>query len=120
MALWNTFDWSDGTLWADAHGSTGPYTAGVERSAYRVSLKITHANDTYPGSLSSFILRAASAEVGVRPQLPSHYEAFIDRNENSQRISVVVRHTADEPTEPFAIHHIHMLVTTRSRRQPTS
>jgi hypothetical protein len=142
MALWDTFTWSDGTLWADANGSSGRFTAEPERSAYRVSLKFTHTNDTYPGSLASMVIQALSAEVGTRPQLPSNYEAFIDRNENTQRISVRFSHTANQdvvlltegesellletgdtllidPAQPLAVEKIHMLVTPRSRRQPT-
>jgi hypothetical protein len=143
MALWNTFTWSDGTLWADANGSSGRYTAEPERSAYRVSLKFTYANDTYPGSLASMVIQALSAEVGTRPQLLDGYVAFIDRNENTQRISVRFNHTANQdvniyteaddellledgtellmdPAQPLAIDKIHMLVTPRSRRQPTA
>jgi hypothetical protein len=142
MALWGTFNWSDGTLWADAQGESGPATAFIDRSAHRVSLRVTHSDAAWPGSLSSFILQSASAEIGVRPQLPDHYEAFIDRNEESQRISIRVSHTAGEanellteseetiltesgeallvdPPTPFAIDKIHGLIIQRSRRQPS-
>lgn len=142
MSKWNTFTWSDGTKWADANGQSGPRTGEVDRSAYRVSLKVTHTNETWPGSLSSFILQSASAEIGPRPQLPSNYEAFIDRNDNSQRISVRVTQTAGdgvplfteggealltegddeiwlEGLVPFSIDKIHGLILPRSRRQPT-
>ena len=143
MALWNTFHWSDGTLWADANGLSGGRTAFIDRSGYQVSLKLTHTNDTHPGSLSSLIIQSMSAELGIRPQLPSGYEAFIDRNDNTQRISVRITHTSNPETElateddeviiteddesiiidvtqPLAIDHVHMLVNPRSRSQPTA
>lgn len=142
MALWGTFTWSDGTLWADANGDSGPHTGFVDRSAYRVSLWITHTDDSWPGSLSSFILQSASAELGIRPQLPSNYEAFIDRNENTQRVSIRISQTANQELElltesgveiltedaeelymdppiPFTIDKIHGLIIQRSKRQPS-
>lgn len=142
MALWNTFNWSDGTLWADANGLTSGYTTQIDRSAYHVSLKLTHTNETYPGSLASFVIQSISAEVGVRPQLPDSFEAFIDRNETTQRISARITHTANvgiqlttedddpitteagdpllaDPAQPFGIDHIHILANPRSRQQPT-
>lgn len=142
MALWGTFKWSDGTLWADAYGTSQSYTSFIDRSGYRISMRITQTNQTWPGSLSSFVLQAVAAELGIRPQLPQSFQAFIDRNENTQRISVRVTHTAGEeidiltesgevlqteggddiildPPTPFNIDKIHGLILPRSRRQPT-
>ena len=143
MALWGTFLWSDGTLWADARGESGTKTAFIDRSGYRVSVSISHNGSDYPGSLASLIIRTISAEIGQRPQLPSNFEAFIDRNETTQRVSVKVYHTGnpDEPllteaglellqengdnifinvTQPFAIDKIHGLINPRSKNQPTA
>jgi hypothetical protein len=143
MALWNTFHWSDGTLWADANGVSNMFTSAIDRSGYHVSLSITHATAAYPGSLASFVLQSVSAELGVRAQLPTGHEAFIDRNENAQRISVAIRHTANpaidllteagenitteagdnlaaDPAQPFVIDQIHGLINSRSKRQPTT
>lgn len=143
MSLWNTFNWSDGTLWADANGVTDEYSAEIDRSGYHVSLKFTSTNSTYPGSLANTIIQSISAELGIRPQLPTGAEAFIDRNENAQRISVVIHHTANpeiallteagdeilteagdelliDPAQPIVFDKIHGLINARSKRQPTS
>ena len=141
MAKWNTFKWSDGTKWADANGSPDLYTTFIDKKAYRVSLRITHTSTHVPGSLFSLIVHTASLETAPRSQLPSGFEAFIDRNENTQRISARVTNTVtveelttesgetltDETGDPlivefgqaFIIDQIHLLVTPRSRRQPT-
>lgn len=143
MALWGTFNWSDGTLWADARGESGFYTAFIDRSGYRVSASITETSTTYPGSLAGLVIQSVSAELGIRPQLPSNYEAFIDRSETTNRISVSVTHTGNQnkpllteaslellqengdniyldPQQPFGIQKIHGLIVQRSRNQPTA
>lgn len=141
MALWNTFVWSDGTLWADANQPIDTYTTFIDRKGYRVSLRITKTTTSTPAILNEIILHTASLEVGPRSQLPTGYEAFVDRNDNTQRISVRVTNTVTtenlttessedlltedgenlivEFGQAFILDQIHLLVNQRSRRQPT-
>lgn len=140
MAKWNTFKWSDGTKWADGAGAPQAFMALVERSFYHLSLRITQVPPA--GSTTAPTILAVSAEVGVRPQLPDQYEAFIDRNEETQRISVRMIQASNATTEltteggtiittegndplildtivPFTIDRVSILANRRSRRQPT-
>lgn len=120
MAKWNTFKWSDGTKWVDANGAYGGRVAVVDRKAHTISLRITHTVDAPPGSLASLVLLTAAIEASTRSQLLDGYEAFIDRNANSQRIAAKITFTS-VPTllTPPAIDRILMLVNQRSRIRPT-
>lgn len=120
MALWNTFTWSDGTLWADAYGSGSTFTSFIDRLAYWVSVKVTHTNSPSPGSLAALTIQDIRAEVELGAQLPRRFEAVIDRNTNTQRTSVKVQQTSTAlTTTAFTIDRIHMLASQRSRNQPT-
>lgn len=142
MAKWSSgWKWSDGTNWADGLGVPLLYTCVIDRSIYHLSLKVTHTAAT--GSTTAPVIMTMAAEAGVRPQLPDQYEAFIDRNDETQYISVKVFQTFDPTytteltteaeviltteageslgvglTYPFAIDHIHMLANRRARHQP--
>lgn len=121
MALWNTFLWSDGTLWADAHGPVSLYSAEINRSAYLVSMRFTYTLSAPPGSLSASTIHHSTTEIGARPQVDDGYVAFIDRNDTTQRISVRITNTSTGvTTDPFVVDHIHMLANRRSRSQPTN
>ena len=120
MALWNTFTWSDGTLWADAYGSGNTFTSFIDRLAYWVSVKVTHTNSPSPGSLAALTIQNLSAEVEPGAQLPRRFEAIIDVNSNTHRASVKVNQTSSGvTTTAFTIDRIHMLASQRSRSQPT-
>ena len=120
MALWSTFKWSDGTKWVDARGSYGEYVSFIDRSARYLSPKVTFTNATTPGSLLSFVLQSLRLEVRRGPQLSAGYEAFIDTTINTQYISPKITHTAGpSDTTPFSIDRIFLLMSRRSRRQPT-
>ena len=146
MALWSSgWKWSDGTKWAGgAIAAIQAFASLIDRSAYFVSVKIVETSTgstTAPPSILNIL-----SEVGIRPQLPSHYEAFIDRNDKTQYIAVVLTQpfpssiteslttesdisigTEADPAEdivveltrPFTINRIHGLISQRSRIQPT-
>ncbi len=143
MALWSSgWKWSDGTKWVDGNARRiQTYSSFIDRSAYFISAKII-ATSTGALTAPSAILNLL-AEIGVRPQLPSHYEAFIDRNEETQHIAVAITQsfpsgstdiltteddisliTEDseeigvELTTPFVINRIHGLLSQRSHVQP--
>jgi hypothetical protein len=119
MALWSTFHWSDGTKWADGYGVTELNTAFIDRSAFYVSVKITQS--TVGNGLGGPSIFSLSAEVGPRIQTASSYEAFIDVNDNTQRLSLRVAVSLGvDITTPFSIDNIHMLANQRSRSQPSS
>lgn len=118
MAKWNTFKWSDGTKWADANGVAALYGTGVDRRGYHISLRLTHTNATYPGSLASLIILTPSIETGARSQLSNGYEAFVDRNANTQRIAIKLTHVGSLSTA-FVIDRISLRTNLRSRQQPT-
>ena len=140
MARWSTFKWSDGTKWADGIGSITPFTAFIDRSSHRLSIRVTQT--TPAGSLAPPAISIISAELGIRAQNIDRYEAFIDRNEHTRWLSIRVEQTGrdtlelltqdDEPittqndesitllmSDPFTIDVIHSLTKSRSRVQPT-
>lgn len=120
MAKWNTFKWSDGTKWVDANGAIGGQTALIDRNAHEIALRIIHTFNAPPGSLASLVILSSAFEGGTRSQLLNGYEAFIDRNTNTQRISARITLTTDPLTfSPFSIDRISMLANQRSRVRPT-
>lgn len=142
MAKWSAgWKWSDGTKWADGLGVPLLFTSFIDRSIYRLSLKVTHT--VAAGSTTAPVVMTMMAEAGVRPQLPDRYEAFIDRNEETQYISAKVFQTFDssyvtelateggdtlatEVSEslmvglvyPFAVDRVHILASRRAKQQP--
>lgn len=141
MAFWNTFHWSDGTLWSNVSSRPDIFTAPIDRSAHFVSARITMVSSSSGSTTASLVIHTLSLEVNTRSQLPDYYEAFIDRNDNTQRISTMVRHTTgvedlltetsellttetsetlilDEPYS-FVVNRQHLLMNKRSRIQPT-
>lgn len=120
MAKWGTFKWSDGTKWVDAFGVPLKHVAFVDIKYYRLSCVFRYTGVGKPGALSSVIIHSISLETAVESQLPRRWEAIVDVNRNTQRISVKV-HFNDENlgTDPFTIDKIHMLANQRSRSQPT-
>lgn len=143
MAKWSSgWKWSDGTKWASGFVAIQVYTSFIDRLLYRGSIFITHVAPA--GSTSAPTIATISAELGPRAQLPHGYEAFIDRNEETQHISARVISTYDSTAEteltteggdtllteasesltigliaPFTIDIVSMLANQRSRVQPT-
>ncbi len=118
MALWSTFKWSDGTKWADGYGTPSLRTTFIDRPAFYLSLRITK---TYSGSqLSPPSVLTVSVEAGPRAQFNANYMAFIDRNEETQRISAKITMASGDAIAAFSIDKVHILVNQRSRVQPSS
>ena len=143
MAKWSSgWKWSDGTKWASGFAAIQLFTSLIDRIFYYCSLKITQVATS--GSTSAPVIASLVAEVGPRTQLPNRYEAFIDRNGMTQRISARVDQTFDtvstielttesgeilitEDAESivlgliagFTIDRIHILANQRSRSQPS-
>ena len=143
MAKWSSgWKWSDGTKWASGFAAIQVYTSFIDRLAYHCSLSITQVAPA--GSTSAPTIATVSAELGPRAQLPNGYEAFIDRNEETQHISARVMETFDSTSvlelttesgdtltteagesivlglfAPFTIDVVSILVNQRSRQQPT-
>ena len=141
MAKWSTFKWSDGTKWVGGAGLPALFTSFIDRLAYHISAKITQT--TPVGATTPPTIYTISAEIGPRVQLPDQFEAFIDRNDNTQRVSVSIRKISSsndiielsteggdfiiteggdlivlELISPFSVDAIHMLANQRSHLQP--
>lgn len=118
MALWGTFHWSDGTLWADGYGAPASYTAFIDENCYHLSPQVEL---TYTGNrIGPPAILAISAEIGPRSNYSQGYVAFIDRNETTQYIAPRVTVVSDSGmTSPFSIDSIHLECNQRSRRQPS-
>ena len=140
MALWSTFNWSDGTFWADGEGVPVPATSFIDKLFYRLSLVVTHTASSSVTTAPTLML--VSAEAGQRAQLDHSHVAFLDLNDNTQHIAVRFNQTSNAVVEltteagviitteggveivvdsiaPFILDHVHILANQRSRNQPT-
>lgn len=141
MAKWSSgWKWSDGTKWADGLGAPGLFTSFIDRLGYHVSTRITQTAPA--GATTAPTILTISLEVGPRAQLPHGFEAFIDRNEQTQRIAPRIHQTQTGTLElateagdsliteggdtivlttiyPFVIDLLSLLSNQRSRQQPT-
>lgn len=90
--------YGDGDLYeSDANVSLG-YAAKQEVHGNYVALRLHYTGALIPGNLESFRVLRLSYDASLNRPSAFGYEAFVDRVESTDQISVILHHTGTELT----------------------
>jgi hypothetical protein len=88
--------YGDGDLYeSDANLALG-YVARLESHGSYVAIKLHYTSQLIPGNLESFRVLRVSCDVSLNRPSNFTYEAFVDKVEATDQLSMILRHSGSE------------------------
>lgn len=88
--------YGDGDLYeSDANQSLG-YSAWAESAGSYVAVRLHYTSQVVPGNIESFRVLRVSFDCSLNRPAANAYEAFIDRVDAADQISVILHRSGDE------------------------